>query len=113
MHCVSGVAISVAASVIISLCLASCAHKPAPEPVAIQEPMVWPQQPLLPCRARVHFARQFLGSFKQGLPEQRIVIAEDWEPAEERAEILEIRRRAYHDQDALSEVVACAMGRAT
>jgi len=69
--------------------------------------MVWPTNPVLPCHARIGYAQEFLELAKQGLPEQRIVIAEDWEPAEERAEVLEIRRRAYHDQEALAEIVAC------
>ena len=98
-----------AALVVCMACLPSCARTSNADAVEeIPRPMAWPANPLLPCRARIGYANEFLDLAKQGLPEQRIVIAEDWEPAEERAEILEIRRRAYHDQDALAEVVECA-----
>jgi len=100
--------------VLAALLLAACAGAPKPqEVVEEQEPMAWPEHPMLPCRARVAYAQEFVGYSQQGLPEQRIVIAEDWEPAEERAEILEIRRRAYHDREALREVIACAGGKET
>ncbi len=72
--------------------------------------MAWPQQPVLSCGARVEYARQFLVLMQQGLPEERIHFASDWEPAEELAEILEIRRRVYHDRDALIEIVVCTAG---
>ena len=43
------------------------------------------------------------------LAEQRVVIAADWEPSEQRAEILEIRRRAFHDRKAPQDVLARAL----
>ena len=92
-----------------SLCLASCAHTRPAAPVAeVQQPMDWPYAPVLPCRARIAYTQQFLSYFEQGLPEDRIVISTDWDSSQERAEILEIRRRVYHDQQALREVTACA-----
>jgi len=97
-----------------ALCLGACASVRKPqEIVEVQEPMPWPEHPVLPCRARVAYAQEFFSYSQQGLPEQRIVIADDWEPAEERAEILEIRRRAYHDREGLREVMACAGGKDT
>ncbi|HTS53387.1 MAG TPA: hypothetical protein VMH26_08955 [Burkholderiales bacterium] len=100
--------------VFVLVSMASCASTPAPKPAAeTQQPMTWPQAPVLTCRARVAYARQFLGYFKEGLPEDRIIIASDWEPPEERDEILEIRRRVYHDQEALEEVIACSRGKET
>jgi len=91
------------------LCLASCTHtRPAPPVAEAQQPMAWPYEPVLTCRARVYYARQFLSYYEQGLPEDRIIISTDWDSSQERAEILEIRRRVYHDQDALKEVTACA-----
>lgn len=79
-----------------------------PQPLDIPQPIAWPQKPVLSCRARVEYARQFLIMMKQGLPEQRIHFASDWESKDELAEILEIRRRAYHDRAGLNEVLACA-----
>lgn len=100
--------------VLASLLLGACASVPKQqEIVEVQEPMPWPVHPVLPCRARVAYAQEFFSYSQQGLPEQRIVIADDWEPAEERAEILEIRRRAYHDREGLREVMACAGGKDT
>jgi len=90
--------------------LGSCAGKTnkAPDPaVEVQEPMAWPQTPVLSCQARIAYTQQFLWYFKEGLPEDRIIIASDWESSQERAEILEIRRRVYHDQGALQEVTTC------
>ena len=96
------------------MCLAACGTTRTQAPVEqLQQPMAWPERPVLTCKARVAYARQFLGMARGGLPEQRIVIADDWEPADERAEILEIRRRVYHDLEALGEVVACAGGEQT
>ena len=100
--------------VLAVLSLGACATVPKPrEIVEAQEPMSWPEHPVLPCRERVAYAQEFYGYSQQGLPEQRIVIADDWEPAQERAEILEIRRRAYHDREGLREVMACASGKDT
>jgi len=72
--------------------------------------MAWPAKPILPCRARVEYAKQFLEMMNQGLPEQRIHFAGEWEVIQELAEILEIRRRVYHDREALNEILACATG---
>jgi len=94
------------------ICLAFCANKTAkaPEPAVVeaQERMAWPKTPVLSCRARIVYTQQFLRYFKEGLPEDRIIIESDWKSSEERAEVLEIRRRVYHDQPALDEVTACA-----
>src|SRR5262249_9108932 len=78
-----------------------------------QRPMVWPKEPVLSCGARVQYAKEFLLMMKQGLPEERIQFASDWEPHEELDEILEIRRRVYHDRDGLKEILACAAGSGT
>jgi len=88
------------------LCLASCTQTRPTAPAAeVQQPMPWPYEPVLTCRARVYYTRQFLSYYE---PEDRIIISTDWDSSQERAEILEIRRRVYHDQDALKEVTACA-----
>jgi len=70
--------------------------------------MEWPTDPVLSCAARTEYARQFIEFDRQGLPEQRINVADISGRAQERAEILEIRRRVYHDREALKEVLACA-----
>jgi hypothetical protein len=94
----------------ISLCAAVHAGD---SQVANQQPMKWPREPLLSCNARVEYAQQFLLMMKQGLPEERIQFASDWDPQEELDEILEIRRRVYHDRDGLNEILACAAGSGT
>jgi hypothetical protein len=91
--------------------LTACAINPAAQPpLEARTPIDWPQDPALPCQARVSFARQYSELARQGLPEERIIIAKDWDPPQQRVELLEIRRRAFHDREALREVVACALG---
>jgi hypothetical protein len=92
--------------------IASAVEPDSQPPPEGGEPIAWPQEPALPCEARVSFARHYAELARQGLPEERIVIAKDWDPPQQRIELLEIRRRAYHDREALREVVACALGEA-
>lgn len=47
---------------------------------------------------------------RQGLPEDRVIISPSFDPPEARDEVIEIRRRVYHDPDGLREVLACAHG---
>lgn len=73
-------------------------------------PMHWPEKPVLTCAERLGYAHSFTLMAKQGVPEERILISDTFEPAEARGEVIEIRRRAYRDRGGLLEVLACAQG---
>ena len=73
-------------------------------------PKHWPEHPLLSCPERRGYAHSFALMAKQGVPEERIIIAETFEPPEAREEVREIRRRAYREPEALHEVLACGLG---
>ncbi|MEO8629441.1 MAG: hypothetical protein ABI612_15275 [Betaproteobacteria bacterium] len=104
--------VAVTAALLVSCTSAPGKQAPmaaAPAQVAVSQPaMAWPEKPSLPCPARVGYATEFLKLMKQGMPEDRIHFSEDWPNRQELAEILEIRRRAFHDREALLEIVSCA-----
>ena len=93
------------AVVFLTSCTANLRQEPAAD---VRVPMEWPANPVLSCDARIEYARQFIEFQREGLPEERITVADISGLRQERDEILEIRRRVYHDREALKEVLACS-----